>query len=713
LARLYGVQTAYYDVERQRRQAAPEMLLHVLRALGAPVARLADVPAAVRERRAAPWQRGVEPVTVLWTGGAAALELRRPATAAGTDLRCDVALEDGDTRRWHVAGPDLHATGAAEVEGARYVAQRVPLSDDLPEGYHRLQVTAGKQRFDTLLIRAPRRAHAPARGRGRGSGWGVFLPLYALRSARDWGSGDFTDLGALIGWVGAQGGDVVATLPLLAAFLDEPFEPSPYAPASRLFWNELFVDPERAPELARTPAAQALLRSPALQAERAALRDEPLVAYERVAALKRRVLLELARGFFAEGETPPAAYRRFVVEHPQLEDYACFRAAGERYGGPWPTWPESPREGTLGQGDYDPEAKRYHLYAQWLAHQHLDAVAARTRASGTRLYLDLPLGVHPDSYDVWREREAFATSIAGGAPPDVFFRGGQNWGFPPLHPERMRERGYQYFRASIQNHLQHAGMLRIDHVMGLHRLYWVPQGAAATEGVYVRYPAEELYAVLCLESRRHRAVLVGEDLGTVPRAVRTAMGRHGLRRMYVGQFELAPNADAPFRPVARGTVASLNTHDMYPWAAFWRALDVPDRQALGLLDDSLAAHEGGWRDGLRHALLSHLERQPGGAAGWDWAGAAAADGEGESAERAARNALLAHLAASAADVTLVNLEDLWLETRPQNVPGTWRERPNWRRKARYPLEAFTRLPAVCEPLRQIDSLRGTRRGDHA
>lgn len=699
LARLYGVQTSYLDVERRRQRARPEVVLAVLRALGAPVATGADVPAAVRERVLARWTRPLEPVNVAWEGKAARVVLRRLAADTETRLAVTVVLEQGGTTTWTCAGSELPVIGTAEVEGRRYVAQALVVPDGLPLGYHRLHVESSGGQADGLLLCAPRRVPAWALGATReGCPWGVFLPLYAVRSARDWGCGDFTDLAALAAWVAEQGGSAVATLPLLATFLDTPFEPSPYAPASRLFWNDLFVDPERAPELAHCPAAQRLLASDALRAERAALRAAPLVDYAAVAALKRRVMQPLADAFFAEGEALPAACRRFVAERPEVEDYAAFRAACEHYGAGWPRWPEPARDGRLTPADCSPAARRYHLYAQWLAHRQLEALAADARARGVGLYLDLPLGVHPDGYDVWRARAAFVQGVSGGAPPDVFFRGGQDWGFPPLHPERCRADGYAYLRACLRHHLRPASVLRIDHVMGLHRLFWVPHGVPARDGVYVRYPAEELYAVLCLEAQRHGALIVGEDLGTVPRAVRATMERHGLRRLYVAQFELTADPARPLHPVRRGQVASVNTHDLYPFAAFWRAADVADCQALGLLDEAAATRERRWREAVRAALECYLADHPEAAGGLD--------GDAESAALAA---VLGHLAASPAALVLVNLEDLWRETAAQNVPGTWRERPNWRRKARYSLEELSRLADVAALLGWVRAGRAAAR----
>ena len=320
------------------------------------------------------------------------------------------------------------------------------------------------------------------------------------------------------------------------------------------------------------------------------------------------------------------------------------------------------------------------------------ALGEKTKAGGSGLYLDFPLGGHRDGYDVWRERDAFALDASGGAPPDGFFTRGQDWGFPPLHPEGLRRQGYRYYIHCMRHHLQYAAMLRLDHVMGLHRSYWVPAGFAPTEGVYVRYPAEEFYAVLNLESHRYKAEIIGENLGTVPSYINGAMARHGIRGMHVSQFGVRTDPhDALDRP-GRRAVASLNTHDSATFAGFWSGADIDDRAALGLLTEPDSCREHGYRAAQREALVSYLR------AGDRLDGAEAAPEE-------VLRAWLFELAQSEADFLLVNLEDLWLEPLPQNVPGTWRERPNWQRKARFSLAEIARMPALLNTLKMIDDIR--------
>jgi len=682
LASRYGVATVYTDVMGRRRRAGPEALMAVLRALGAPVEGLRDVREALRIREAASWRQVMPPVGVAWNGRARPLDLRLPAGFRGRVV-CRLHLEDGPDRRWEVDAHRLAVRGSARIEGEALRSLRLPIPGRLPPGYHRLEVAVHDEPHETLIIAAPAAAFTPNPEDPGSRTWGVFLPLYALHTGRSWGCGDVTDLEQLMDWVAALGGGVVATLPLLAAFLDEPFEPSPYAPVSRLFWNELYVDVTRSAELAGCPEAQALVASGAMTRAVADLQRGSLVDYRRTMALKRQVLEALSRCFFS-ASARREGFTQFAGG--DLEDYARFRAAGERLRAAWPAWPERLRRGVLRPGDYDEAARRYHIYVQWLAHQQLGDLAARARQHGPGLYLDLPLGVHPAGYDTWREREVFATGVAGGAPPDAFFTKGQDWGFAPLHPERLRAQGYRYFIACIRHHLHHAGILRIDHVMGLHRLFWIPSGLEAKDGVYVRYPAAELYAILALESHRHRASIVGEDLGTVPPIVRRAMARHRVQRMYVVPFEASPHRAGVLAPVPGDALASLNTHDMPTFAAFWEGQDIADRVRMGLLDEREADAARADRERLKQAL-------------------AAALGQAVSARAAVLQALLVWLGRSAGSIVIVNLEDLWGETEPQNVPGTGPERPNWQRRARYGLEALAAREDVLATLGDLQRAR--------
>jgi 4-alpha-glucanotransferase len=698
LAHLYGVQTAYYDVFHRRQQAHIESLLAVLQLLGAPITTFQDIPSAYRERQQALWQRPLEPVVVAWESEPSLVDIRLPLGDASATVNCHLKLETGEELQWEWPGSDSDILETAEVEGVKYVVKQLPLTGRLPWGYHRLTLESSNRLGDSLLISAPVKAYTPP-DEAENRCWGAFLPLYSLYTQKSWGSGDFSDLEELVGWVSSLGGRVVATLPLLATFLDESLEPSPYLPASRFLWNEFYLDIGEVPELRECPSAQSIIASPSFQNEIESLRGAALVDYPRQMALKRKVLEELSCCFFDSETKRLEDLHRFCEANPVVEDYARFRATFEKRLVPWQAWPQPLREGTLREGDYSEGNKRYHLYVQWLANQQIERISEKAAEKNLQLYLDLPLGVHPDGYDVWREQYSFIPDASVGAPPDAVFTRGQNWTFPPLHPEKIREQGYRYIIAYLRHHFRHAGILRIDHVMGLHRLFCIPKGMEASQGVYLRYRAEELYAILSLESHRNRTVIVGEDLGTVPPYVRRAMRKHGLHRMYVMHYELASEPKKGLPPVPRDSVASLNTHDMPPFASFWQSLDIEERLKLGLLNKADAKREKKNFNDMKKALITFLR-----GGGWlqeRW----------ENITDVIK-ACLSFLAASRTRMVLANLEDLWLETRSQNVPSTRAEYPNWQRKGRYALEEFRQMPQVIDTLQTINELRKGRRHDN-
>jgi 4-alpha-glucanotransferase len=376
------------------------------------------------------------------------------------------------------------------------------------------------------------------------------------------------------------------------------------------------------------------------------------------------------------------------AEGQGVVDYAVFRALGEARRTSWPSWEAPWRDGSVritrladvpvGDGGVDLARVHTHLYAQWA----MDHQLAELGAGKVQLYLDLPVGVNADAYEVWRDRELFLLGASTGAPPDSLFLGGQSWGLPPLHPEVVRRRGYQYVIDCVRHHMRHAGMLRVDHVMGLFRLFAVPAGFGATEGVYLRYQADELMAILTLESNRHRCALVGEDLGTVPDQVRPAMARHGLARLHVGQFSMPGAVGQPTIAAVPEAIASLNTHDTPTFGGWWRGTDIDDRRALGLITDAQVVTERAERAASKAALVAFVDR-----------GKLAPTSLPDEA-RAALGATV-DLARGPAEVVLVNLEDLWLEPSPQNVPGTSDERPNWRRPfAQDPLAAGADLSVL-------------------
>ena len=633
LAALYGVQTSYIDASGAPREASTDSLRAVLHALGASVT---DPVSAEREERLLRHTRILEPVVALHLAGAQVVEVGLPRSAHPRDCWLVLEAEDGSERRSRLMRAIHHPLGSASVEGRamdRYEAQLSSPLEALPAGYYRLRLEGPGVEATSLVVVAPR-CPLPERG------WGVFLPVHAIRTGADWGVGSYPALEKSAQWVVSLGGSLVGTLPLYPVCCDDPLEVSPYLPVTRLGWNELYVDPTALPELEASPEARDVLASAAFTGALDRVRRGALVDYRASMALVRRVLEPLARAVCSTPSPRRDALVAFARARPDMAAYARFRA-----GRPFEPGGAPPDVHAL----LDDEAARYHLYAQWTADEQL-------RAAAGNLLLDLPVGVHPTGFDPRFEPACFALGVEGGAPPDSFFSKGQRWSFRPLHPRGVRENRYRHVVAVVRHAMRHASVLRVDHVMSLSRLYWVPDGADATDGCYVRYRGDELRAIVSLEALRSGTAVVGEDLGTVPEEVRLGMAEDRMLRSWVLQFEEAAGAPLPDPPEL--SIASIGTHDLPRFVSFWEAPEHARwRRALG----------GDARRGLRVCLD--------------------------------------HLAAGPARLVLCDLEDLWLERSPHNLPGTGPESGNWQHRSARSLEDIFADVDVAAALQRIDALR--------
>lgn len=665
LARDCGIVRTSTGADGRRHTASDDTLLALVHAFGLPVTSAAAAVDALRARRAAP-RPLVPPVVVAWGEQS---QPRVPVAVGGRragSIEVTVVAEDGEESTWKLL-PERDRRGECRV--------RLPRAPGI--GAHALRVRDGSRDGSALLVVPPTRLPSPPARQ-----WGVVAPMYALwaRTPRD--VGDLGDLTLLARWAAGVGAHVVATLPILAAFLDEPYEPSPYAPVSRRFWNELAIDLRQVPEL-DGPSLPAPLTRPSATVD------------PQRAMATRRPLLEHALGRLADAGGPRAVeLERYVERHPDVLDYARFRATVEQHG-------LDHARATGDRLEPDPARVRYHAFAQFETDRQLSDLAGEMRSRDQVLALDLPLGTHPDGYDCRADPGSFAAGATVGAPPDAFFSEGQHWGFPPPHPEAIRSHGHRDLRGALVHHLRHAGLLRIDHVMGLHRLWWVPDGAAPRDGAYVTYPAEEQMAVACLEAHRHGATLVGENLGTVPPRVDRDLDRRGVLGMSVAQFAIAPDR-TPVVPEPRARVmAMVDTHDTATFAGFWHGDDIDLRRELGLIDGRETEREHAGRDHARQALVHELLG--------DRAAGAAASFEDDRLARATLAALLDRMGRSDADLVLVNLEDLWLEREPQNVPGTTTAtRPNFCRRFARGIDALDD-PTLLAPLLRLDAARPGRR----
>jgi 4-alpha-glucanotransferase len=687
LARACGVHASYVAMTGERKEASRDALTAVLGAMGIAALNDREIRGSLRGHERKIWKRPVEPVVVTWNKQPATIRVHSSGQEAAKTVQCRIRLEDGSEKVLEFRPGRQPHLAAASVDGRQYIANQITLPS-LPFGYHELEIETGDRRTLSRLISAPVKSFSRTRMRD----WGVFLPLYASRSRNNWGTGNLSDWREFCDWMASLGGSVAGTLPLLAAFLDFPTcSPSPYSPASRLFWNEFFIDVSRVPEFKNSAQARQLVSSAAFQNQLRRFRNNRLVDYKSEWRLRRTVLEILADEFFFHHTTRRAEFETFLRARPEVQDYAAFRAVCDETGSSWHTWPDRLRSGKLRGGDYDERVKNFHLYIQWRTQQQIDDLIRHCRWRGVQFYLDLPLGVHPDGYDIWRERDNYVSAANAGAPPDSFFTLGQDWGFSPLHPERIREQGYRHVLDCLRFQMRHTGLLRIDHVMGLHRLYWIPRGFSPTEGVYVSYPANELHAILNLESHRNKTVLVGENLGTVPPKVNEAMRHHAMRGMFVIQYEQRPDSRAALNRPPRRCVASVNTHDIPMFTAHWKGLEILDHAKLGLVSKSEVKPRRADRKKLNKALAAFLKSE----------GVL----KGQADLRSVLAAVLAWLGRGHAEIVLVNLEDLLLEELPQNMPGTYKERPNWRRKAKLTLDQIRGGKRIRQTLRRLARLR--------
>ena len=625
LARAMGVHTRYVNGLGKRVTVAPETLLRVCAALGAPVERPGDAAGALRAQRQTTNAPLVPPVLVAWDGSLTPL-----AIPTDRPVQVQVHLEDGPVVPLVRSGARFRATQA------------------LPWGYHRLTVEVSGWSETSTVIAAPLEAW---RRPGMHRSWGVGTQLAALRSARSRSLGDLQDLESLCRWVGERGGDLVTVLPLVPTFNTQWPEPSPYSPVSRLFWSELILDLGEEHRPTPAPAHLDVIRG---EAEvRAALGGHPL---------------------------PPSSEL-----NAELLRYARFRGAQVRLGRNWRDWPVAARAGTLALDQVDPEEERFHLVAQTLARRQLHDLRQRLDHDGFRLGLDLAVGGHPDGYDPWSRQTLFGDGMSVGAPPDEGFPSGQDWGFSPVLPGASRREGHRYLAASIAQQAGLAGVLRVDHIMAWTRLYWIPHGFGLHDGTYVSYPAKELFAVLTLESNRHRCEVVGENLGTVPREILEALPRHRIWGMYLAMFQASDGPDVA--PPTAADMALIGSHDTPTFAGWLKGNDIPDRVRHGLLAEPGAPAVAEERSRAIRWLAAHV-------------GSTVED------PRAFLIALLEWLGRSKSPLVVPWLEDLWLEEVAVNLPGTPSSaRPNWQRPMGRLLDEIMTDPDVDELLRRLDRAR--------
>lgn len=640
-------------------------------------------------------------------------------------LRWTLLEESGQRHSAEFSPAELALRKEQMLAGETWQQRLLVLPGGMQTGYHHLQLHAIDQPGDPLasmsLIVTPERCYQPQVLADGQRIWGLAIQLYALRSARNWGIGDFTDLVRVLEFTAQAGAALVGLNPLHALFPHNPAHASPYSPSSRLFLNTLYLDVEAVPDFTECRDAQRRVEDESFQTRLRALRNTELVDYVEVAGVKMEILNSLYQHFRRQhldnNSERATAFRQFQLEQgAALHQHALFEALQAMlhqrdpacWG--WPAWPEAYRspqsEAVAGFALEQAEQIEFYEYLQWQAALQLQHAGRRAYqlGLGVGLYLDLAVSVDVGGAEAWSNQELYALSARIGSPPDDFNLNGQDWGLPPWRPKTLREQAYAPFIATLRKNMRDAGAVRIDHVMALMRLFWVPPGESPAQGSYVHYPFDDLLGILALESRRNQCLVIGEDLGTVPDEVRQALSPRGVLSYRLLYFEKTEAGDfkPPVQFPAQALVAA-STHDLPTLAGYWQGRDLELRHQLGLFPSAeLRAQQVIARAQDRARLLMALELEGLLPEGVNVQAVATPTMTPVLAE-----AIHRYLSRTPAGVMMVQMEDILGQVEQVNFPGTTDQYPNWCRKLTLDLELWDEEPRIIKAVAGLREERGS------
>ncbi|MEA5633501.1 MAG: 4-alpha-glucanotransferase [Cutibacterium granulosum] len=695
LADRFGISTQFYDWKGRHTQVGEQTVIAILAEFGVDASTPERARAAAQRVRDDHWRRIVQPCVVLRAGQEGRVDVHVPA---GAPVSLRIVGEDGnDHLPWQVDNwnPDR------PIDGRMIGEATFGIPGNLPLGYHELIVTIGTHDADgsaadggihttatSTIIVTPNRVGLPRR-MGASRVWGYAAQLYSVRSHHSWGLGDLTDLADLCTWSASQGAGYLLTNPLHAAEVAGRMEPSPYLPSSRLFVNPIYIRPELIAEYHDLDQYDASLieslRTTTLDDDPQALldRDRTWQAKSQALELIHRVDMSASRRM---------AFTAFrVARGRRLEDFATWCLLSELHGSDWHDWPaelHDPHGAAVARVRRE-HADRidFHMWLQWIADQQLSTAQSSGTDAGmpVGLICDLAVGVNGSGADAWMLNGLFAREMNVGAPPDPFNQAGQDWGQPPMRPDVLEQMAYAPLREMVSNALRHAGGVRIDHIMGLFRLWWVPKGLGPRHGAYVRYNHEAMVGVVALEAYRAGALVIGEDLGTVEPWVRDHLASRGILGTSIMWFETGPDG-RPKQPQQwrEHAMSSVTSHDLPPTSSYLRGDHVELRDRLGLLTESVdEERENARRE--RETWLASLRQQ----------GVLEADEDDPEQVTLAMHTLLTRTPSKVINATLT---DAVGDPRTQNLPGTEDEYPNWR----VPLSGPDGEPVYLEDLYSSD-----------
>ena len=717
LTQLHGIGVSYNDFRNKPRQISRESKLAVLAAMEIDTASARNIDSAISKHDTVHWMRMLPPVVVVTSGERGVLAVSVPLDLKATSASWSIQLESGELRSGSTRLNKLQIAERGATEGRKFERVELVLPQDLPLGYHQATVTldtglSGEAR----LIVAPDTCFEPPIIQKGERVWGIAVQLYSVRSAGNWGMGDFHDLRELIELAAPLGCGIIGLNPLHALMPANPAHISPYSPSSREFLNVMYISIADVPEFSACEAVMARVKSAEFQSTLAELRALDAVDYVRVAAAKFPVLRQLYEHFrathLAENTARAEAFRKYVESRGEpLRLHAIFdaldahlRLEGPQYWG-WPSWPDEYRDPkSSGVNRFARERAQdvdYFLYLQWLAEEQLSAAQqlALRRGMSIGLYGDVAVGSNSGGSETWANRHLYRQGASVGAPPDALALKGQDWGIPPQDPTELRAQQYEPFIVMVRNNMRAVSALRLDHAMTLFRLWWVPRGLSSAEGAYVHYPLKDLIAILALESHRNECIVIGEDLGTVPKEVHAAMEQYRAYHYKVLFFE---RTDAGvFKPPLEyipQALATVTTHDLPTLRGWWEGVDIVLRSQLHLyptdeVRDEVQRAREAERIAMMHALVAQRL--------WYWQ----SNEPLPTYSAALARAIHAYLGLTNSNIAMIQIEDLIGMPDAVNIPGTYTEHANWQRKVAFRLDEIFSRDDVRDMLDAMDQAR--------
>ncbi len=700
LVEMRGIETQYVDAWGKPATIAESSKAKLLNTLGYDTSSDEKIQSQITQDIQSVWLSVLNPVQVVRSHETINLAVRLPIELVNDEHVFEITLENGETLAHSFIPVDQEMTTMAHIDDVEFHEYVVALPLDLPLGYHDVALTAdGDQLGTSRIIVAPQACYTPDEIKAGKKIWGLSVQLYCVRSEKNWGIGDFTDLGLLIQKAASVGADFIGLNPIHALYPANPNACSPYGPSSRRWLNYLYID-VTAIEGYDDASVQSIVHNDEFKAMLSHARNVEHVDYEAVAQLKLAALKAVFDVYDAKylrsNTKQNKAFKAFVDAGGESLDMLAvydalqshLKAQGKESWG-WPVFPlelkdyHNPAVAKFKKANA--QEVKFYLFLQWIAAQQLQEASDKAIEAGMTigLYRDLAVGVSEGSAEIWGNKDLYCTGASVGAPPDILGPLGQNWGLPPMDPRKLYEQAYQPIIDLFVSNMASSGSLRIDHVMALLRLWWVVKGDNAKDGGYIYYPVDDLLGILALESHRNQSLVIGEDLGTVPEEIRTKLADNGVYSYRVFFFEQAEDGgffSPSHYPVQ--SMSTLTTHDMPTLIGYWHCLDLELGKELGLYPtqeilQTLYAD----RHANKQAILDTLHGH-----------GSIADNVGRDVNftgmtRELNNGMQVHMAGGSSALLSLQLED-WLEMdKPVNIPGTFDEYPNWRRKLTQNIES--------------------------